>query len=130
MCLELALARVLGQPQRFLRRRVRLRPAPCERLCERKPGTGDRQTSDRPDRAGAVDDPRVESQCGRVVADVEAGASGRQHQVDVVELVLGDRKRVADRGDAGAAVAREVTREPDEQTDEESVVLVVADVER
>ena len=72
----------------------------------------------------------MESQCGRVVADVEAGASGRQHQVDVVELVLGDHKRVADRGDAGAAVAREVTREPDEQTDEEPVVLVVADVER
>ena len=92
VCLEFALTRILGQLQRFLRCRVGLRPAPCERLGERKSRAGDCQTSDRPDRPGPVDDPRVESQCGRVVADVEGSASGRQHQVDVVELVRGDRR--------------------------------------
>ena len=72
----------------------------------------------------------MKSQCGRVIADIEACSSGREHEVDVVELVFCDLKRVPDRRDARSSVACEVVCEADEQGDEEAVLLVVSDIKR
>ena len=127
--LELDLRGVLGEPYGLLRHRVRLRPAAGDDLREREPCARDRETADRSDRAGAEHDAGVEPQGCVVVPDVEASPAGGEEKVDVVELVVGDRKRLSDRGDAGLAVAREMLREADEQGDEEPVVLVIADVE-
>jgi hypothetical protein len=127
--LQLGLPGVPREPLCLFGRRVRGRPPPYQHFRERDPGSGDRQAADGSDRARARHDAVVEAVRGGVIADVEAGAARREHEVDIVGFVLGGGERLADRRDPRPHVAGELLGEADEQADEELVVFVAPDVE-